>query len=187
MNCQDETQNDLFELIEYIRGHLRENSTVVFDNKLVKEPVLLDLIHFDQGRLKKVSNIIPSGLFGEGGVSPDRTAFGTDFSAVIEAKYIKSNIFDIKNGLAQVIEQAITFKKNDPGLNTAILLLLSIGASAQVEWGITEKKYISMFANNPFGINLYVLRARFIGDKDNCQFKFEVYPPHNPFSQILST
>ncbi len=185
---------DLFQLIEYIRHHLNENASAVFVNQREIEPTLLKKIAFCPHMMRQVPRT-PSGLFGEGNIVIDFVSSGTGFSAVIEVKRIgfetiekgiiipdRNNECDIKNGLAQAIEQAVAFKKSDSSLNTAILLLLCGGDSAQGEWGDTERRYISMFANNPFGINLYVLRARFTGDKGTPVLNLEVYPPQNTSS-----
>ena len=78
----------------------------------------------------------------------------------------KGNEHDIKNALAQIIEQA--YCKNVPN---AILAIIDGGNANNREWNEREREYINMFINNPLHINLEVLRIRV--DTKSQDIKFE--------------
>ena len=65
------------------------------------------------------------------------------------------NECDIKNGLSQIIEQAVC-----KSASRAILVILDAGRSNNRPWNQRERDFISMFKNNPFWVSLTVLRIR---------------------------
>jgi len=121
-----------------------------------KEPELLEAINFLEsqpelariGRSKKKRS--KCALFGFGSVKTDYRCGNT----VIEVKYTRNNNeCDIKNGLSQVIEQAVCYE-----VSQAILLVIDAGRASHRKWNAVEGKFISMFQQNPFGIKLRVVR-----------------------------
>lgn len=117
-----------------------------------------------------------SGLFGYKSIKTDYLLKDKEeLIAVIEFKKIglennkgksNHNECEIKNGLAQVIEQALC--KN---AKVAILVIIDGGRANKRTLFCNEKKYISMFKNNPFGISLGFIRIMICKDA----IDFELY------------
>ena len=101
-------------------------------------------------------------LFGYGEIKTDYYCENED--CIIEIKYIRNkNEYEIKNGLSQIIEQALCMKEIGTVKN-AILLIIDAGRASKKLWNTdtNEGKFISMFQKNPFNINLIVLRIRIV-------------------------
>jgi len=137
------------------------------------ETDLLKKLRFEKccGLQKDTPN--ESGLFGYGSLKADYRSNG-DSDIIIEVKYIRNsngqhNECDIKNGLSQIIEQAVC--KN---VKHAILLIIDAGRARNRGWNDIERKFISMFQQNPFNINLKVIRIRILEDGEEIDIKTEI-------------
>lgn len=82
----------------------------------------------------------------------------------------RNNECDIKNGLAQVLEQAFC-----RGAELAVFVILDGGRGADREWNEEEQAYVQMFLQNNLGVTLLVVRARFPSSGSYVQF--ERWPP----------
>lgn len=167
------------DIIASIREYIFSKQADIRSHQHLNEGPLLKYIRFAED-LAMNEQRDGSALFGY-------PALKTDFvpkdmsSVVIECKRIgflnkknrrRTNECDIKNGLAQVLEQAYC-----RGANTAILVVLDGGNAAMNPWKDKDKKFIQVFINNGLGINLIVLRARFMNDRDTVEF--ETIPGEN--------
>ena len=106
-----------------------------------------------------------AGLFGyatSNGVTAD-FSYREMPALLIEAKFIRcrevgaaqNTEYDLKNGLAQIIEQATVSGKQE-----AILIVIDAGRARKRPLNTRERVYISMFKNNPFKVTLTIIRAR---------------------------
>lgn len=97
------------------------------------------------------------------------TATHTDYihqnypDTIIEIKFIRTTQTprstthrecDIKNGLAQIIEQAYCLLN----IQTAIMVIIDNGRAYNRRWNTRDANYINFFKQNPFNIDLQVLR-----------------------------
>jgi len=86
--------------------------------------------------------------------------FCQNMDCIIELKYLrktaknKTGKYEIRNALGQTLENAIV-----SDLKNAILLIWDEAYSKE-NWDKKSEKFISMFINNPFGINFAVIRIR---------------------------
>lgn len=92
------------------------------------------------------------GFFGYGSRGGDLSYKDT----TIELKYMREGdkLCEIRNALGQTLENAII-----SNLNNTILLVWDEEYSKR-DWDEKSEKFISMFINNPFGINFAVIRIR---------------------------
>ena len=118
-----------------------------------------------------------SALFGYNSLRADYRPNGNS-DIVIEVKYIRIkqtekgnqyNECEIKNALSQIIEQAIC-----KTVKNAILVIIDAGRAREREWNDTERKFISMFQQNPFNINLKVVRIRILKNGKEIDIKTEI-------------
>jgi len=93
------------------------------------------------------------GFFGYKCESGDLSYKNT---TTIELKYIRQGDkpYEIRNALGQTLENAIV-----SDLKNAVLLIWD-EAYSEENWDEKSEKFISMFINNPFGINFAVIRIR---------------------------
>lgn len=84
-------------------------------------------------------------------------------NTIIEVKFIRSTQTtkstthrecDIKNGLAQIIEQAYCLAN----IQAAIMVIIDNGRAFNRSWNTREINYIYFFKQNSFNINLQILR-----------------------------
>ena len=133
------------------------------------EKDLLKDLNFYNGEFQEVisTHEKPKGLFGYKKVDADFKLTGSDKIITIgEVKYIRNkNECEIKNGLSQVIEQAIAYKANK-----AILVVIDAGRASNRCWNANEIKFVIMFQMNPFNIKLSVVRVRV----DDSKVSYEV-------------
>jgi len=122
------------------------------------ERSLLDAIGFALA-LRLAASTKSIGLFGEPSLNPDYVS--SNGETIVECKYIRKgkdggfNEYDIKNGLAQILEQAVCQKKPN-----AVFVLLDAGRACMREWNSDELTFVQTFKNNGFGIRLTVVRVR---------------------------
>ena len=121
--------------------------------------------------IKKYNGDKKEGLFGHAskkGIEPDFFSATNSIDAVIEVKLIKKgNECDIKNGLAQVIEQALCYNKK-----VAVLLVFDCGNAKDRDWNENECKYIrSICGIDLDGIKIAIIKIRLI----NGEIKASTY------------
>lgn len=133
------------------------------------EPELLIELGFADALVLKCEKT-KLALFGGESVIPDYIP--PDGLSIVECKYVrkgkdgKFTEYDIKNGLAQILEMAVCKKKEN-----AVFVLLDAGRARSREWNLDELKFVEMFKQNPFGIRLEVVRVRIEEEKKavTCQ------------------
>ncbi len=150
------------ELAERIAAFFRDCQRDLISSLDLNETSLLREIGFQNGLNLKSDCRGSYPLFGYNSLQTDYLQGG---QVLVEVKYIRvkprkngkpaGNEYDIKNALAQVVEQALC--KNYP---EAVLLVIDAGRARDREWDEREKKFISMFQNNPFAVRLSVVRVR---------------------------
>lgn len=103
-----------------------------------------------------------SALFGYGKLFSDYIPLDAD-GTIIEVKYIRPTVqdgqiryneYDIKNGLSQIIEQAVC-----KDAHNAVFVIIDAGRGKKREWDEREKKFVNLFISNSFNINLTVVRV----------------------------
>lgn len=162
-------ENHLFvELVKPLNaGNAKEKDYSDFINKFCASYNELNVLE-----LRKINTRIGPGFFGFKSLTTDFCLFYRDshsVHSVIEIKKIRPNIreeCEIKNGLAQVIEQAICHNASH-----AILLIFDAGNNSNKKWTCRDREYIRMFKNNPFGIHLSVLRIQIKIDVKEIEFE----------------
>jgi len=121
----------------------------------IKETTLQNIIEcltdFKSASKKNKKN--KKGFFGYECESGDLSYKNT---TTIELKYIRQGDkpYEIRNALGQTLENAIV-----SDLKNAVLLIWD-EAYSEENWDEKSEKFISMFINNPFGINFAVIRIR---------------------------
>lgn len=148
-------------MINTILDFFQTNCSQLHGNLSLSEPRLLSIIGFaNQLGLSKANRGM--ALFGY-------SATHTDYihqnypNTIIEVKFIRTTQTDksithrecdIKNGLAQIIEQAYCLSN----IQTAIMVIIDNGRAYNRPWNTREVNFINFFKQNPFSINLQVLR-----------------------------
>ena len=132
----------------------------IIRNQKQKEGQLLDVINIETCLKLKKGEKSKQALFGLGSVKPDYQS-QENTEVIIEFKKIgfkqknnkiRPNEFDIKNGLAQIIEQALCMNKKE-----AILVIIDGGRAFDKDWDKTENDYTNIFIKNEF-VKLSVIR-----------------------------
>jgi|GEM_PF-5516368 len=127
------------------------------ERELLREIGFADALHLTTKTSK-------AALFGGESLVPDYIP--TDGKSIVECKYIRKNKdgrfneYDIKNGLAQILEQAVCQKKAK-----AVFVLLDVGRAGIRDWNPDEMNFVETFKKNPFGIRLEVVRVRIEKEK----------------------
>ena len=151
------------EIIEFFKK--KEN--ILKKNLLQNEVPLLTSLNFENALNLEKDSSSGNALFGYGSLKSDYR-LKDDEDIIVEVKYIRIsdkksgtqfNECDIKNALSQIIEQAVCKK-----VNKAILLIIDAGRAKDRDWNVIERKFISMFQQNPFHITLSVVRIRVNND-----------------------
>jgi len=180
MDREDDYTQELYQLIqEYFSSKFDE----IIAKQYEREPNFLKSIGFASGLKLKEDKQSIGALFGYNSTKSDFRPVDED-NVIIEVKRIglltkeknqdkkRDNESDVKNGLAQIIEQAI-FKKAE----IAILVIIDAGNASGDPLNETENKYIGMFQANPFNIQLTVIRIRILIESKS--FIFELVQPNN--------
>jgi len=164
-------------LISNIVKFFNDKKNNLKDHLNKTENNLLNEIQFESELNLEKDSLNGAALFGYGSLKPDYHP-KKDKNIIIEVKYIRIkttengnhyNECDIKNALSQIIEQAVCKKARN-----AILLILDAGRAREREWNAMEGKFISMFQQNPFNINLKVVRIRILEDGKKIDIKTEI-------------
>jgi len=148
-------------MIQNILSFFQTNCSQLHANLSQSERGLLSIIGFaNELGLSKAN--IGVALFGY-------TTTRTDYihqnytGTIIEVKFIRPTQTarsithrecDIKNGLAQIIEQAYCLSN----IQTAIMVIIDNGRAYNRPWNPREVNYLNFFKRNPFNIDLQVLR-----------------------------
>lgn len=150
-------------IVTYLQG--LPSTAPLFDTLTKTEKEVLQSLNLESTLGFTPQPIIRKGLFGYAAKSQLRSDFShpTAPDLLIEVKFVRCKEIgaasntecDLKNGLAQVIEQATCAVKNQ-----AILLVLDAGRARLRKLTTIEKSYIKMFKTNPFDVKLAVIRAR---------------------------
>jgi hypothetical protein len=152
------------DIINRIESFLRQNAANIIEHEGKIEPSLLKSIGFSNGLNVNPDRTFTEALFGYPRLKTDYQPDGHE-NTVIEVKRIglvsgrsnrvRENECDIKNGLAQILEQAQC--KN---AENAILVVIDGGRSANRNWNQREIQYINNIRAGFNDINLVVIRAR---------------------------
>lgn len=135
------------------------------------ESKLLSLLSFMKELKLLKDSASENALFGWDSLKSDFRP-ERDKNTIIEVKYIRqnrsNNECDIKNGLSQIIEQAVCKE----GVLHAIFVVIDAGRASKRDWNAREKMFISMFKKNPFDIQLSVVRIQL--DKKNEKVSYAI-------------
>ncbi|MGA9108719.1 MAG: hypothetical protein WB290_00335 [Smithella sp.] len=152
-------------LISRIVSFFTEKKNDLKNNRDEGENDLLDTLKFAEFCDLKEDSPSGNALFGYGSLKSDYRPID-DKNLIIEVKYIRKSHSsytecEIKNALSQIIEQAIC-----KDVKKAILLIIDAGRASNRMLNAIEGKFISMFQQNPFNINLSIVRIRVIENND---------------------
>jgi hypothetical protein len=148
-------------MINTILNFLQTNCSQLHNNLSLSEPRLLSAIGFaHQLGLSKANRGV--ALFGYAATHTDYIHRNYPHT-IIEIKFIRTTQTakstthrecDIKNGLAQIIEQAYCLSN----IQRAIMVIIDNGRASNRPWNTREVNYLNFFQRNPFNINLQILR-----------------------------
>lgn len=147
--------------------------TELFDHLTKTEPKLLETLLFEKSLGLACDTSSGVALFGWGSLKADFVLPDAG-NAIMEVKYIRTrpygepNECDIKNAMAQVVEQAVCKKATN-----AFLVLIDAGDARNRDWNDQERKFVGMFKSNPFKICLRIVRIRVVKEQDSVFWSSE--------------
>ncbi|HUT70165.1 MAG TPA: hypothetical protein VMW89_05770 [Desulfatiglandales bacterium] len=164
------------ELANKIGEFFMKNKQALINHSTEDESKLLTSLEFkDKLDLENDESSV-SALFGWGNLKSDFSPKDKR-DTIIEVKYIRTtkissgnnyNECYVKDSLSQIIEQAACKRKQN-----AILVVIDSGRAAARDWCSLEVKFISMFKNNPFKIQLSIVRVAL--DPANGDVSFKIF------------
>ena len=155
-----------------INSLFKDKYALIKGSELLSEEVLLAKLDVQSNLRIQPDKRSSDALFGYRTVTSDFRSLDCDH-ACIEFKRIglncqrtrngnptivpRENECDLKNGRAQIIEQAYC-----KSATVALFVVIDGGRACDRAWNEGEKQFIQMFKDNPFGITLSVIRIRLI-------------------------